>query len=448
VVGVSSYGRSFNMASSGCFTSNCLFTGPAGQSDANPGRCTGTAGYISNAEILEIAADRSRTRLDFIDQDSNSRIVVYDSNQWVAFMDESIRNSRASRYQGLSMGGTTNWAIDLEAFHEAPNPQNSWPAFKLAASTSVSIDGSCGANNGGASCIGSGFGDCCSSSGRCGSTDAYCGSGCQGGSCIIGGVTTDGTCGAAHNGFTCKGWMSGPCCSADGYCGSSDEFCLVERGCQSGCFVPPTGNPEYSYSPPDPTKNCNTIGKWLAIPEAVGNFEGGTQFCAAKWNAGVFPNMIKAGADGENLRYLLVGFNDGTNAIYGKTEGAESSRTGVISWDPWTEHFSTFSEWAGGWDNGLTRIHIEMDGRPGVDSGGGHSNPAEHAANRGPKGEGMLLGFFGASGDNIDALQPLFSKSAPDKVKMNDYTFTPSFEELNKRNFRYTVSFLILATLT
>jgi hypothetical protein len=45
--------------------------------------------------------------------------------------------------------------------------------------TKVSTDASCGSSNGGATCAGSGFGDCCSTNGWCGSTSAYCGTGCQ-----------------------------------------------------------------------------------------------------------------------------------------------------------------------------------------------------------------------------------------------------------------------------
>lgn len=45
----------------------------------------------------------------------------------------------------------------------------------------VSTDATCGSNNGGATCLGSQFGNCCSGSGWCGSTTDYCGSTCQSG---------------------------------------------------------------------------------------------------------------------------------------------------------------------------------------------------------------------------------------------------------------------------
>jgi len=48
-VGVSSYGRSFQMVSSSCRGPMCEYVGPV--SGAEPGECTGTPGYLANAEI-------------------------------------------------------------------------------------------------------------------------------------------------------------------------------------------------------------------------------------------------------------------------------------------------------------------------------------------------------------------------------------------------------------
>ena len=56
VVGVASYGRSFKMAEAGCTGPTCKFTGSPRVSNAAKGRCTDTAGYISNAEIGEVVA--------------------------------------------------------------------------------------------------------------------------------------------------------------------------------------------------------------------------------------------------------------------------------------------------------------------------------------------------------------------------------------------------------
>lgn len=98
---------------------------------------------------------------------------------------------------------------------------------------SKSTDGQCGPQNGGAVCPGSGFGDCCSSSGWCGSEEGHCGSACISGDCWKGGVTTDGRCGAGFNDFVCGFWPQGTCCSSGGWCGDTDAHC--GDGCQSGC---------------------------------------------------------------------------------------------------------------------------------------------------------------------------------------------------------------------
>jgi hypothetical protein len=136
IVGVSSYGRSFAMAEADCYTSDCLYTGSAAVSNAAEGRCTATAGYISDAEIYDIVNNNSsRVNQNFVDSTSNSRIVVYDSTQWVAFMDGDIRSQRSALYAELHMGGTTNWASDLEYFNDAPDTTKSWDSFKLNINT-------------------------------------------------------------------------------------------------------------------------------------------------------------------------------------------------------------------------------------------------------------------------------------------------------------------------
>ena len=78
MVGESSYGRSFKMASSGCTGPECLYTGSSSQSDATPGRCTNTGGYLANAEIYEIIADKSRSAKSWHDDETASDYMVYD----------------------------------------------------------------------------------------------------------------------------------------------------------------------------------------------------------------------------------------------------------------------------------------------------------------------------------------------------------------------------------
>ncbi|KAF2734255.1 hypothetical protein EJ04DRAFT_248296 [Polyplosphaeria fusca] len=109
----------------------------------------------------------------------------------------------------------------------------------------VSLDGACGTKSN-QTCLGSTFGQCCSSYGYCGTTDLYCQTteGCQSsyGNCTTpspvssGALPTstlktslDGSCGGA-NGFVCPGSKFGDCCSPYGWCGSTTTHCGA--GCQ------------------------------------------------------------------------------------------------------------------------------------------------------------------------------------------------------------------------
>ncbi|KAJ4376059.1 hypothetical protein N0V83_001340 [Neocucurbitaria cava] len=119
IVGVASYGRSFHMAETGCTGPDCKYTGSSTESDAMPGECTGTGGYISNAEIREIlskgADDRSGyTVKTWHDGASNSDILVYNDVEWVAYMSETTKSTRTDWYKGLNFGGTSDWAVDLD----------------------------------------------------------------------------------------------------------------------------------------------------------------------------------------------------------------------------------------------------------------------------------------------------------------------------------------------
>ncbi|TPX25404.1 hypothetical protein DIZ76_010859 [Coccidioides immitis] len=98
----------------------------------------------------------------------------------------------------------------------------------------ISKDGRC---NQTVSCVGSGFGECCSTSGYCGSGPLWCGLGnCVSGSCDSkpGQVSTDGSCGPRFPGNKiCEGSKFGDCCSIRGYCGSTELYCAADN-CHSG----------------------------------------------------------------------------------------------------------------------------------------------------------------------------------------------------------------------
>ncbi|KAJ3573148.1 hypothetical protein NPX13_g4807 [Xylaria arbuscula] len=113
VVGLSNYGRSFKMAQAGCIGPSCKFTGSPRVSNAAKGRCTGTSGYLSDAEIYDIIAF-GKVNKQWVDADSN--ILVYNDTEWVAYMNSSIKAERASLYASYNFAGTSDWAVDLEEF--------------------------------------------------------------------------------------------------------------------------------------------------------------------------------------------------------------------------------------------------------------------------------------------------------------------------------------------
>ncbi|KAF3003978.1 hypothetical protein E8E14_006528 [Neopestalotiopsis sp. 37M] len=118
MVGESSYGRSFNMATAGCTGPECTYTGSGTTSDATPGRCTNTGGYISNAEINEIIAKNSNANT-WHDDETNSDYLVYNDLQWVAYMSDDTKEARREKWKGLNFGGTIDWAVDLQEFNSA-----------------------------------------------------------------------------------------------------------------------------------------------------------------------------------------------------------------------------------------------------------------------------------------------------------------------------------------
>ncbi|KEZ43542.1 hypothetical protein SAPIO_CDS4454 [Scedosporium apiospermum] len=135
IVGVTSYGRSFRMVEPGCTGPECKYMGP--ESGAKKGLCTGTPGYLSDAEINQIIQDGTSTPWKvegedaasslrrregvqvFYDHKSQSNVLVYDDVEWVAYMNRSNKEARKSAYQALNFGGITDWAVDLQEF--SPN---------------------------------------------------------------------------------------------------------------------------------------------------------------------------------------------------------------------------------------------------------------------------------------------------------------------------------------
>ncbi|KAF4156615.1 hypothetical protein CNMCM6069_006513 [Aspergillus lentulus] len=109
------YGRSFKMAEAGCTGPMCKFTGTSRISNPAKGRCTDTGGYISNVEIAEIISSGKVTK-QWTDVGSN--FLVYSDTEWVAYMDDDMKAARAKFYDLYNFAGTTDWAVDLQAFRD------------------------------------------------------------------------------------------------------------------------------------------------------------------------------------------------------------------------------------------------------------------------------------------------------------------------------------------
>ncbi|KAJ5097120.1 hypothetical protein N7456_007841 [Penicillium angulare] len=123
VVGVSSYGRSFEMTTEGCWTDMCTYTGP--DSGATPGQCTQTAGYIADAEIDSIIADNPSAEV-YWDDNSYSNIVVYNETQWASYMNDSNKIVREILYNEIyQFAGIADWAVDLQSEGDSDDSSSS-----------------------------------------------------------------------------------------------------------------------------------------------------------------------------------------------------------------------------------------------------------------------------------------------------------------------------------
>ncbi|PYH73563.1 uncharacterized protein BO88DRAFT_484478 [Aspergillus vadensis CBS 113365] len=98
MVGITSYGRSFEITTVGCTGPECTYVGP--DSGATPGRYTQTAGYITNAEINEIIASNPTVQVLF-NSGSDSDIIVYNETQWVIYMTNTTKSTRTSYYKAF-----------------------------------------------------------------------------------------------------------------------------------------------------------------------------------------------------------------------------------------------------------------------------------------------------------------------------------------------------------
>ncbi|KAJ2849889.1 hypothetical protein IWW36_002308 [Coemansia brasiliensis] len=128
LLGLGAYGRSFQQVDPSCSGPSCKFTGPA--SGATPGTCTNTAGYISLTEINDIVSSGS-VRQQYYDEVADCDILLYGSDQWVAWTTEVTMEGRTSWAQSINLGGTVVWAADLLQDLEPEDPEISEAEFSF-----------------------------------------------------------------------------------------------------------------------------------------------------------------------------------------------------------------------------------------------------------------------------------------------------------------------------
>lgn len=109
VLGVGFYGRSFQLADSGCSKPGCLFKGAA-----EAGACTASAGTLGYFEIMDIINDQKPTIKH--DEDAAVNYFQYGSakDQWVSYDDSKTFKQKVDWANDIGLGGLMIWAVDLD----------------------------------------------------------------------------------------------------------------------------------------------------------------------------------------------------------------------------------------------------------------------------------------------------------------------------------------------
>ncbi|KAI1269774.1 glycoside hydrolase superfamily [Xylariaceae sp. FL1019] len=158
--GTAYYGRGYTLADPSCTDLLCPFSGP---SKAAP--CTDFAGVMSLREIQQ-KIDKDGLTPQLLPEAMVKQLVFED--QWIGYDDDETIAMKKSWADGLCFGGTMVWSIDFDSSTAGSGDE-----------PPTTTDGTCGVQAGGVICGDFENGDCCSSSGYCGSGPAYCSNGCQ-----------------------------------------------------------------------------------------------------------------------------------------------------------------------------------------------------------------------------------------------------------------------------
>lgn len=105
VLGLAYYGRAFQLADPTCNKVDCKFKGPA-----KAGPCTNSPGTLAWFEIRDII--EKTKAVPVYDADSMSKILTFDSDQWVAYDDDETLILRQNFAGENCLLGTMIWSID------------------------------------------------------------------------------------------------------------------------------------------------------------------------------------------------------------------------------------------------------------------------------------------------------------------------------------------------
>ncbi|KAG8164746.1 hypothetical protein KVR01_005021 [Diaporthe batatas] len=109
VLGVGFYGRSFQLADSGCSTPGCAFSGPA-----KAGECTNSAGTLAYFEIMDII-NAQNPKVTHDEEAAANYIVFGDNNdQWISYDDAKTLKQKVDWADSVGLGGVMIWSVDQD----------------------------------------------------------------------------------------------------------------------------------------------------------------------------------------------------------------------------------------------------------------------------------------------------------------------------------------------
>ncbi|EGV61073.1 hypothetical protein CANTEDRAFT_116318 [Yamadazyma tenuis ATCC 10573] len=115
VGGIATYGHTYKLSSTSCTALGCAFSGAG-----DAGSVTNSAGILADSEINAISSSSKKVKR-WSDSTINCDIMVYNTNNWVAWPKASERATLKTYFKDHAMGGSAIWAGNYLA-HSAYTP--------------------------------------------------------------------------------------------------------------------------------------------------------------------------------------------------------------------------------------------------------------------------------------------------------------------------------------